>query len=282
MAISYGNCHMSVIKRYMELCKGFASEYGFYPFPQIQEMPENFAFDDILLHCELFLHQSIRDENKFGYAYASSSLIRGLSQDCKIISAPNLYGMPKCFFPQLERREIAFKGELNFLPYYEKNVWNWLEEGRTEEEIRQYMISGGVYTKEEILKSWDEFCKKLISREEYWDIKISDFIFENYRTEKLFYEPFHISGVLAKEISKRILEYMGYSLQISFTPFSLDELEVPIYKDVKDALGLQFEETSIRVNSRGALIDSYDMDIEEYIRQLCRWIRFIKQRKKNE
>ena len=282
MAISYGNCHMAVIKNYMELCKKFAVEYGFYPFPQIQEMPKDFDFENILPHCKLFLHQSIRKENKFGLKYASSNLMRSLPKECRIVSAPNLYGMPKCFFPQLEKSKDSFEGQLRFLPYYEKNVWRWLEEGKTEEEILRYMVVGGIYEKEEILKGWEEFCKKLTEREVEWDIKISDYIFANYKTRKLFYEPFHISSVLAREIAKRVLEYLGYDFFISYTAFPLDELEVFIYRDVKNALELEFEETSVRIHSRGMNLESYDMSVEEYVRQLCRWIRLLKQEREHE
>lgn len=268
----YGNCHAETIKYYLERNKEFAEEYGFYPFPPIQLIKETPECMVALPHCDLLLHQMIRKEVKYGKEYASSNVIRMLSNKCRVIAIPNSYTMPKCFFPQqklVERKEYAFR----FTAGEDVNIKKWLQDGKTEKEIRVYMENGGVYEKQAIIAMWEEFKEKLLEREKEWDIKISDYIMNNYKKEKLFYECFHISDVLVREIADRLLKYMGYEAVYNEVrpEASMDTNEMFIYKDVVDALELEFEQKYIRINHRENMINKADMDMEEYVHQICLW-----------
>lgn len=273
MAIAYGNCHMGAVKQYLERNKGLASDYGFYPFPAIQYMETLDNYQKVLPYCDLFIHQSIRETNKFGAEYASNSMIDYLSKKCKVLSIPNLYGMPDCFFPQ--QSAGGTKGWGCFCHFFageEENVKKWLEMGKTEEDIKEYMLHGGVYHKKEIQEKWNEFKTKLLQREKEWDIKISDYIFDNYKYKKLFYEKFHISDILVKEIASRILNHLGYNGEIPYTLSPLDNNEMFIYQDVMDALDLKFEQKYIRLHHRDYSLTLVDMDIDQYVYQLCKCI----------
>lgn len=272
MAIAYGNCHMELLKRYLERHKNFSAEYGFYPFPQIQEMEKDFPFGEILPYAKLLLHQSIRDNNKFGFMFSSRNIITMTLPDCKIVSCPNLYGMPKCFFPQLTRFENKIAIDSIFLSYREKNIERWIKDGMEKETIKK-KLQGGIYSKDEIVSLWEDFKHKLIKREEQWDIKISDYILEKYKTEKLFNEPWHITTNLGKEIAVRILKHLGYqNYTILYTIHCMDDNEVFIYQDVKKALGLKFEEKTIRNYSRNISYTNVDMDFDEYINELYQYV----------
>ena len=63
IAMVHGNCHMTLIKRYLETSHKLNDIYGFYPFPQIQDIPKDLEIDEILKHCDLFIHQEIRKNN---------------------------------------------------------------------------------------------------------------------------------------------------------------------------------------------------------------------------
>ena len=59
----------------------------------------------------------------------------------------------------------------------------------------------------------------------------------------------------------------------------MDDMETIIYKDVKEALGLEFEDQLLRKYSFGNLsLNCYEMDAEEYISQLCKFTRFCIER----
>ena len=67
MVVAYGNCHMEVVKVYLERNKEFASNYGFYPLPMVQQMKDMpWDFGNVLRRCVLFFHQSIRRDNLYG------------------------------------------------------------------------------------------------------------------------------------------------------------------------------------------------------------------------
>lgn len=275
IAIAYGNCHMNAVKLYLECHKEFGLEYGFYPFPAIQTLKDiNLKYESIIENCDLIFHQSIRKDNVYGEAYSSNRIIKDVKKTCKIISVPNLYGLPKYLFPQLETHGRWQHG--SFCPFFiDSNVIKWLKKGLDEEQIKKFILEGGVYAKTEILAMWEEFKLKLIEREQEWDIKISDYIFDNYRKERIFCDINHITSKTAQEIALRILKYMGYKKEIFLELPIMDDMESLIYKDVKNALNLEFDDYVIRKNSFGNVsLNSYEMSAEEYISQLCKFTRF--------
>lgn len=278
MAVMHGNCHMYAIKQYMAASVDFNQEYGFYPFPLIYEIPREFDYRDVLYHCDLFLHQSIRKRNCYGEEYSSDNLLQYVSDKCQVVSVPNLYGMPKCFFPQMDmsKRE-EYQGGFQFIAGHDKNIQKWIEEKVSLQKIKDLIKNrGGVYKKKDILILWDEFKNKLITREKEWDIKISDFIFENFREEKLFYDTNHISDFLVRELASRILKFIGYTENPNYNGFSLDQWETYIYKDVVDALGLQFNQNEMRRGRPETLLDHGVICGEEYIENLYGWEMFYR------
>lgn len=276
MAVAYGNCHMGIIRHYLECSREFTLEYDFYPFPLIQDIKDmDIECQDILRHCNLFLHQSIRKNNVYGECYSSERMIKYVEKSCSIISVPNLYGMPKYLFPQIDSGHDWYRG--NFRPFQiDENVVSWLKDGKSREFMMNTMFrNGGVYSETEILNMWENFKCKLKEREREWDIKISDYILQNHKKEKLFCDPNHITSSMAKEIALRILEYMGYKKDISIELKGMDSREIPVYIDIKKALGLEFEDTVIRKYSTGDMsLNNREMNMKEYIDQLCKVTEF--------
>lgn len=275
MAIAYGNCHMDAIKLYLECHKEFSEEYGFYPFPMIQELKNiKLKYKSILNHCDLFFHQSIRKDNVYGKNYSSEQMLQYVMETCKVISVPNLYGLPKYLFPQLE---VHRRWQQDYLcPFFvDGNVVAWLKDGKSKETIVKYISDGGVYEKDEIISMWENFKLKLYQREQEWDIKISDYILNNHKKERMFCDINHITSKMAKEIAVRVLKYMGYKGEILLELPIMDDMETIIYKDVKEALELEFEDHIIRKYSFGAVsLNSCEMNIAEYIEQLCQFTQF--------
>lgn len=276
MTVVYGNCHMGMIRRYLECSKEFTSKYGIYPFPLIQKIKDmDIEYQSILRHCSLFLHQSVRSENEYGENYSSEKILQYVDKSCRIISVPNLYGMPKYLFPQTDWEHNWYRGAIK--PFQiDINVVSWLCNGWSKEDIMNAIfVQGGVYAEAEIKNMWENFKAKLQEREKEWDIKISDYILENYKREKLFCDRGHITSRMAREIALRILEFMEYKRDISVELQGMDTREIPVYKDVKQALGLKFEDNVIRKKSIGVMsINNREMSGEEYIDQLCKITEF--------
>lgn len=275
MAIVYGNCHIGTIGNYLERHTEFFSEYGFYPFPLIHTLKDmRFDYYSILQNCDLFLHQSIRRDNVYGVAYSSEEILKYVNKACRVISVPNLYGLPKYLFPQLNMQYDGPVGKAGSF-FIDDNIVKWLEEGKMKDEIITYISSGGVYSKTEIVDMWEDFKLKLFEREKEWDIKISDYILSSQQDEKIFCDTNHITSRTAREIASRILDFMGYQKKINVELPAMDTLEAFVYQDVKDALGLEFEEKFIRKYTWGGVFE-HEMDLEEYVDRLCQYTRFLK------
>lgn len=286
MAVTYGNCHISMIKNYMKCSGQFTSEYAFYPFPMIQQMEDaKIEYQGILPHCDLFFHQAIRKNNEYGEKCSSEEMLKYVTESCRVISVPNLYGMPKYLFPQIDNEHDWYQGSLELFQI-DKNVVSWLKDKKTQKYMMDRMFKigcGGIYAEAEILHMWEEFKRNLLKREEEWDIKISDYILQNYKKEKLFCDPNHITSRMAKEIALRILKYMGYQQDITIDISGMDTREVPVYQDVKAALGLEFEDDVIRKCATGYwALNSREMTMEEYVDQLCRVTEFYLSREELE
>lgn len=274
MAIAYGNCHMSVIKVYLESHKKFASAYGFYPFPMIQIWKDTKEdFKDVLKHCDLFLHQSVRKDNVYGEQFSSENVLSCLQKTCEVIAVPNLYGMPKYLFPQLVTMKWRSSGL--FRPFFmDRNMLAWVKGGKSVDEIKKLILGGGVYQKATITELWETSIKKAEMREKEWDIKILDYILLNQRKQKLFCDTNHITSRTAFEISNRILNYMGYGNALVLERAFMDDRESIIYADVAEALGLEFDKKYIRKWAFDNAVYPYEMDEEEYIEQMVQYIRF--------
>ncbi|MDD3138666.1 MAG: WcbI family polysaccharide biosynthesis putative acetyltransferase [Lachnospiraceae bacterium] len=266
IVVIYGNCHAHAVKQYLIRNISFAKEYGIYPLPAIQDMPDSFDYSGIMRNCDLFIHQSVRENNIYGRKYASAELIQYSTKKCEIISIPNLYGMGKCFFPQLSQG-TGYRGKMPLF-HYDTNVRQWIREGKTKDDMKKKIQLGGIYNKESIGNSWNIFIKKVEEREKDWDVKILDYIMKKYQLEKLFCDPWHISSILVREIARRTLEFMGIKVDIPYILPMMDDLEVFIYEDVKNALDLKFEEKYIRVFSKVRVVGTMDLNIDEYLCQL--------------
>ena len=147
MAVGDGNCHMMAVVRFLEKSSFIKETYGFYPFPGIQFMTTGYYFgkdelECVLTRCDLFLHQSIQNKNTYGEEFASSRMLEMVDDRCKILALPNLYGLPKCFFPQWERLSggCTTKYGTNGV---DMNIREWTNEGIDTILMEKYISDGG-------------------------------------------------------------------------------------------------------------------------------------------
>lgn len=266
--VVYGNCHTTVFSKYLQNCKEFNDEYIIFPMKAIQEVKDCTYFDmPIFKTCDVFIHQSIRDNNRYGKEYASSTLIAKLKPDCKVISIPNVYHLPTCLFPQYtEDTELCYKGGTFF--FRDRVIDEQIKEGRS----LQYIINGYhnyTFEKNQIKKQFQKFIENVKYREEEWDIKISDYIQNYYRTHNLFYDPNHPRNFLLRYYAKKTLEIL---LDRKFTideleDFTLDSYEMPLHASVAVALELKYFTIQQEIRKTGAKVVIGPMYLEQYIKQ---------------
>lgn len=300
LAILYGNCHMNILGEYLQANPDFHRVYALrcYSLMRIES-----AEDDELKACALFITQDIRENNELGMPPADG-LIRMLeSNHCRCIKVPNLYGC-NLLFPQLKRCEqeeldrrhqrhineeaIELKGmadwgvakirdlSMNTLMWKDICLEQLYSNGGDISQIETLMNYGEPFSQEQIQENFLTEMQKLKEREKVCDIRISDYIEENYRTKLLFYEPYHPVNEVIFEKGRRILALLKMTV-FEECPIkdSLDGSEVFIYGCVRRALHLEFEQKYIRKsNLRGSYrftLRDIPLTMKEYIEEYIAW-----------
>lgn len=279
IAIAYGNCHMNIIKSFLRSSKLFSQAYAFYPLPPIMQIELSMISGEVLRNCDLLLSQDIRKDNSYGEEFAIDKIKNELSIDCKHIIVPNLYKLGFIYFPQYKSgfnrnyaQGLFLNGkwdEFGLFPFSDYYIDKMLEEGVSIDVIVKKCSSGTCFSAEEIIKNFDDALLKIKLRELSWDIKCSEYIERNYKKKRLFYEPEHPTNVIFRYICQEILRLLGIADEISAND-NLGNYETPIYPEVKETLGLLFENEKVRINDKSRNLDEI-ASYEEYVRQYIWW-----------
>lgn len=261
----YGNCHMMILANYLQ--KNIEkSEYVVYPIPLIHQVKNYEELDNICFkYCDVFLHQCIRKENRYGVAFASESILQRLSHDCIVIGIPNVYHLPLCYFPQFsEAKEwvlkdgqtVFFRDKILDTYYRQKKSISYMIEHYLSWQDTQFCIE----------TSYNLFLEKVKRREKEWDIKISDFLLNNKR-QYLFFDPNHPTGVLLEYIGRKILERLCVVPELELSAdVRLDSYEMPLLDCVYEYFQIQRIE-QLRGSASGRKVLHVKMDLAMYVVQ---------------
>lgn len=269
IVIFYGNCHTESIIKFLRNNNEFTKEYEIYDIPQIQNIKNKLFFSSIIFKkCDLFIHQSIRENNRYGSDFSSKNIIRKLKKECNIISMPNIYQLPKFFFPQYyNSEEIRFKKSTYF--FRDRIIDDLYFKGGNINQIYEKYMDKNLYNKEKLDNEYHNFIKKVKSREKDWDIKVSDFIIENFNKKNLFYDPNHPTTTFFKHVYLEILNILKIKdtslLNYSQVIRNSDLYQMPICLSIIKNFELKFEIIELRVTGRKVF--SGKMLLKEYISQ---------------
>ncbi len=279
--VIYGNCHTEIISQMLESCPEFNEKYRIIPTKRIQNIKDpKELYDDCYSQCDVFIHQSIRLNNRYGEEYASEKIIARLKPGCRVISIPNVYHLPLCFFPQYyDAPELRKNGVTYF--FRDSIIDSHLDKPfKLRKLVKESYNDPNRFDKQAIVASFEAFITKVRKREEDWDIKVSDFILENYRSHQLFYDPNHPTNYflnyIAVELVKILLgKEIIYEKQLIINS-CLDSIEMPICKAVVDALQLQWSNDSIRKSNPNTDRVQIKMTLNNYVYQYVSsiWIAY--------
>lgn len=274
--IVYGNCHTRMIKAMLRSSSQFNEQYEIIDIEMIQNIKDpSYLKSDIFKQCDVFLHQSIRLNNRYGEEYASENIISRLKTGCRVISIPNVYHLPLCFFPQFsEKHELKKNGTTHF---FRDEIIDKISKGMfsRKKKIKEAYLSDTYFNHDEIKKAFLGFIDKVKRRESDWDIKVSDFINANYKEHQLFFDPNHPTnfyfGYVSNQLLRIILNEPERRDEVFLVEECLDAIEMPTCKSVQAALGLCWEKRTIRDHSRWARFSIHKMTLDIYI---SRYIAF--------
>ena len=289
LVVIYGNCQTHALIEMIAHNKEFEKEYMICEMPRLwaDEDKEKFtlmAESGILSLADYFFTQEVRAENRFGYMASTEYMFSLLSEKCKCFKISNLYFMG--YFPQLVQRyandtetmRIDFLGEkvFNTGRFIDHEVIELIIKGYSCDEIVRRISAGDYFDLEDLNRSIESELEKFTKREETLDIKMCDYLKDNYSKYCLFATANHPTKEMLLELSRRILTKLGISdLNILCED---DEIQAPmaknlyfvIYPSVLKALGLPERRYTLHVKFRGcelAVLKGIDDELDHFINE---------------
>lgn len=286
IVVIYGNCHTTILSEILSKSICFQKEFVIYPIEPIHLVKSKEYFEHPVFRlCDVFIHQSIRLNNRYGKEFASEYLVQLLKPDCEVIAIPNVYHLPVCFYPQYSPEPVLVGKNGDTIFFRDLIIDDGFAKGFSQKKIKEIYEQEHLFSKEEICEEFNRFIEKVRRREQDWDIKISDFILENYKSNQLFFDPNHPTTVLLKEIAKKLLERLCGTIaddELGQMKVSrLDAFEMPVCPSVREAFDMQYETKEYRRS--GSKLRAGKMDLKEYIleysallwqnKELAKWVR---------
>lgn len=203
------NCHGVAVKKYLWQSASFWNTYMIYPIPAVH-LSEGIIDIDLLQHTDVYIHQDIRRENAISYQLSDEYVRQYLPNSVMDICIPNLVGMGAWMYPSLGGLEkIINQGKDPIYVLYRDHV---LDEAarlcQTYEEIRKFWMDYE-YEEARMESDFTACMTKLKERERNWDVKIYDYIMDNYRTVPCFTDASHPSKYVMKIVGQQIARIMG-------------------------------------------------------------------------
>lgn len=271
IVILYGNCHTSVVAEVLGKYKQFTDEFVIYPIKPIYMVKDPMYFNQpIFSICDVFINQPIQINNRYGKDFASEEIIKKLKKDCVIISIPNVYRFPVCFFPQhSETLELKKHFGKKTVFFRDKIIdENYISGQSISNIIKKYHDVDYVH-KDLQLNELDKLIEKIRKREEEWDVKAADFILKNYKEHQLFNDPNHPTDYFLKYIAKEVIRILIGNVNEqdidNMRVSKLDPYEMPLCSATVNNYGLQYKKKYIR--ETGQKVRNRPMDLEEYVLQ---------------
>lgn len=219
--ITYGMCHMQLYERILLLNKEFSEQYILFSVPSLNFVKGKNGYllseDWYWRKCDLLIHHQLN--RMITYNPHTNQMKNVLRPDCirccVTPAACNVY------FPQgQEWPQSIAQIKYMFSSRMDKFITQMIQKGLSKEEIRRSVLSENFLDTSFIMKHRDTSFKVLELAEQNCDIKIADYIKENYAKEILFYSVVHPTENVMIEIANRILMHLGFKkdLRTNYTP----------------------------------------------------------------
>ena len=244
----YGNCQARVLASFLNSSELFKSHYQYVtikPVHIINKNEFNELINDIVPKLNLFIFQPV-SENYKGKEYSSSHLIEQLNTETQNIS------FPSCYFTGYNP-EIKYlkddKGRMitEQFDYHDLNIIQGFLESLSIEQVKEKIINYNYYPSNFSLTEIEKSLAQLSKREnnifdtgKQIDIKISGFIRDNYKKNRLFNTINHPSKFIFKYIAEQILKLLDIEDNIQLDRDFLNHTIYPIYQSNYQNLKFDF------------------------------------------
>lgn len=262
------NCYGFMVKQYLEQNSEFREIYGIYPVPAVHLNEQKAIDENVIKHTDLFIHQDIRKNNAISEKLSDDYIMPLLKKDCKSVCIPNFVGLLDGFYPNIG--EEIFSNIDNATMFFQDKVIDeaYRKCPNSLNDVLDYINSYKI-NDEIIWQNFDIMVDKWRRREKNWDVKIVDYILENYQCYQMFEDPSHPSETLLNEICVRLLE----KLEIKNVNFEKHyhggcAMEIFMLPQVKKALGMKWDKKKIRIYTVDYCYhDRQPIDFRQYVQE---------------
>ncbi len=261
-----GNCYAQLVGIMLRRCDDFNSKYYVYENHPIMFHP-NEINTDLLRNCDVFIHQDIQVGNKYNDIFADEMTIPQLKDGCVNICMPNLVGLGMIIYPQTVAVDTISN---NMFPYRDVIIDDLVKRGYSVDDIVYIICNCSIFSEKILEREFDNIICKFRKREEKWDIKIIDFILDNFKKNKCFVDGSHPTDRVFRKIVSDILKILGIDYGPSrFNEYNRDYFqngEIIIYPEVARYFGLDYwsKDGELRQYTSNKMCK---MNMEEYVRE---------------
>ena len=247
-----GNCQVEVILNYMALLDGFHEQYVIIDIPAIHLFRDkNLFFENIkcLEDLNILITQDISSNNEFDERFSTDSFWNIISNvtnnKAKRIIIPNLFF--DVYFPQggkmPNRNNVMLdKYGAGVFPYPDYIIDDLVRRYDKDKVID--IVMNPDFISEQFMDDYSKyrFCQ-LKQREEKCDVKILDYVIENYKRELLFFSRNHPKNKVIRVMVARLAGNLGLSGEFlrDIENEVLKTWQEWIYPSVAKTLELEFE-----------------------------------------
>ncbi len=255
IAIVAGACQTVIAYDFLSELNGFKEEYMLYKF-SVHLWRSKWSvrlLSYVKNMCEVYICMRHELENPMFFKPEE------LPENCKIITLPS--ALLRLYWPQMGRNlngawNPYFKGDEKNpfhgpFEYGDENINRMIDDGKDIDEIITCLTKDDFYSKTDVEQHMKTMFRMLEYEENECDIKIGNYIRNNYKEKMLYRDMAHMHTCLACELVREILEYLRMDTS------ELDEMErlvnnetiqkyqvhcteVPVYPSVAIHMGLKW------------------------------------------
>ncbi len=269
------NCHGIAVEWYLRQSAYFCNKYMIYPIPAVQMNKEGEIGADLLQHTDVYIHQDIRAENAMGYKLSDEYVRSFLPENVIDICIPNFVGMGRWMFPSLGGLEKVIEmdgGGVIYVLFRDAILDEAAAMYHSYDEIKEYWLNYK-YDAEQMDHIFLSCMQKLKEREKNWDVKIFDYIMENYRTIPCFTDASHPSKYVMKLVCRQIAQVLNLN-DIDDENYEPNlGLKVPVMNSILEYYKLNFQ---LPCESRKEYLGKWTVsEPDDYIKAYLWWYHQI-------
>ncbi|MBQ9361062.1 MAG: hypothetical protein IJT96_08515 [Lachnospiraceae bacterium] len=239
------NCYGPPIINYLNAIWGGKGGFFVYPTPMVHENINRELDENLLNNADVYIHQNIKADNKYGYRLSDEYILPRLKDGCQVITIPNCIELGYWCYPNIryEGKAYVFK-DCQFIVLRDTVLDEAYQQGCSNiMEYRKYWNSYR-YNEKVLKELYEDNMERMIKRETLgrWDITMSDYIKKHYRDTQIYSECRHLTGEVYGYIGDEILKRLNIKAEAHGKLAMGNSLTVPILPSVKEFYGMKFSD----------------------------------------